>query len=155
MKAFVSYSISDNNDFVLTRLASSLQERGFYVSASHNFYGTLPDQLTIHEISNSNLFIGLITSGGNEANRVLQEWNQAVGQNVPNLLLIEDNVDVHQNFRGNYIRFNRYNPEPAIQQINENMNQRPGSGQQTNEILPWILGGAALLAIISLMGKKS
>ncbi|PKP26721.1 MAG: hypothetical protein CVU03_02270 [Bacteroidetes bacterium HGW-Bacteroidetes-2] len=106
------------------------------------------------EIGTSHLFIGVITGTGNERNRVLEEWDYAVQRNVPNLLLIEDTVQVHQLFKGNYIRFNRNRPQVTIDEINRRMTpSQPVTSKNSDDIVPWILGGAALLAIIGLLSK--
>lgn len=157
MKAFISYSVTDNNELVLTLLSSKLRERHFAVTTSQNFYTNTLDLNTMSEISSSTLFIGLITGTGVERNRVLEEWRYAGQRNVPNVLLVEDTVPVDQNFAGNYIRFNRRNPQMAIEEINRRM-QPAGANTISNsdEIVPWILGGAALIAILALLsgGKK-
>lgn len=157
MKAFVSYSVTDNNEFILTLLSSKLREKNFIVNTSQNFYSTLLDFNTMNEINDSHLFVGVITGTGIERNRVLEEWRYATTKNIPNLLLIEDTVPVDQNFVGNYVRFNRRNPQVAINEINRRMsNTQLQSTTKTDEVVPWLLGGAALIAILALFssGKK-
>lgn len=158
MKAFVSYSVSDNNEFVLTLLSSKLREKNFIVNTSQNFYNSILDYNTMNEINETHLFIGLITGFGNERNRVFQEWQYAVSRNIPNLLLIEDTVPVQDTFNGNYVRFNRMNPQNAINQINNRMALSTGSMtaiKNPDDIVPWVLGGAALIAILALLsGSK-
>lgn len=154
MKAFISYSVSDNNEYIISSLSYNLRQQNFVVNTSQNFYSNLLDYGTMNEISESHLFVGVITYGGNEINRVQTEWQYAVSKKIPNLLLIEDNVQVNQNFTGNFVRFNRNNPQPAIQEINRRMSApQTGVQSKSNEIVPWILGGAALLAILSLFSK--
>jgi hypothetical protein len=148
MKAFVSYSINDNDQYLLTLLSSKLREKNFVVVTSQNFYNRNLDYSTQYEISNSHLFVGIITGRGIEKDRVLKEWNYAISRNIPTLLLIEDTVSVNPGFNGNYILFNRYYPQNAINEINRRM-QIQGS----NEALPWILGGAAILAILALISN--
>ena len=82
MKAFVSYSVSDNNEFVLTLLSSKLREKNFIVNTSQNFYNNILDYNTMNEINETHLFIGLITGFGNERNRVFQEWQYVYHQNM-------------------------------------------------------------------------
>lgn len=155
MKAFVSYSVSDNNEFILTLLSSKLREKNFNVTTSQNFYSNIIDYNTMSEIGSSHLFIAVITGSGTERKRVLEEWNYAVQKNIPNLLLIEDTVSVNQNFTGNYIRFNRTRPQSAINEINRRMTQaKTKKSKNSEDIVPWVLGGAALLAIIGLLNSK-
>lgn len=154
MKAFVSYSVTDNNEFILTLLSSKLRAKNFIVTTSQNFYSNIMDYNTMSEIGTSHLFVGIITGNGTERNRVLEEWNYSVQRNVPNLLLIEDTVQIHQQFNGNYIRFNRIRPQAAIDEINKRMSpSQPTTSKNSDEVVPWILGGAALLAIIGLLSK--
>ncbi len=155
MKAFVSYSVTDNNEFILTLLSTKLREKNFIVTTSQNFYSNIIDYNTMSEIGSAHLFVGVITGTGTERNRVLEEWNYAVQRNVPNLLLIEDTVSVHQQFNGNYIRFNRSRPQAAIDEIHRRMTpSQPATSKNSDDIVPWILGGAALLAIIGLLTSK-
>jgi hypothetical protein len=154
MKAFVSYSVSDNNEFILTLLSSKLRDKNFIVNTSQNFYSNILDFNTMNEINETHLFIGIITGFGNERNRVLEEWSYAVSRNIPNLLLIEDTVPVQQTFTGNFIRFNRQNPQAAINEINRRMTPKtPTTTKSADDIVPWILGGAALLAILALFSN--
>jgi hypothetical protein len=146
MKAFISYSVNDNDQYLLTLLSSKLREKNFVVVTSQNFYSKVLDFNTQNEINDSHLFIGIITGQGVESPRVLQEWRYSQLRNIPTLLLIEDSVSINQNFNGNYIRFNRFNPELAINEINKRMSLQP-----TNDAVAWILGGAALLAILALL----
>lgn len=155
MKAFVSYSISDNNEFILTLLSSKLREKNFIVTTSHNFYSNIIDYATMNDIATSQLFIGIITGKGNERKRVLEEWSYAEKRNVPNLLLIEDTVTINKTFKGDYIKFNRLKPETAINEIHKRMTPtKQNVTKNSDDIIPWILGGAALLAIIGLLASN-
>jgi len=156
MKAFISYSVSDNNDLILTLLSSKLREKKFIVTTSQNFYSKILDFNTKNEIGDSHLFIGLITKGGVERQRVIDEWKYAKLRGVPNILLVEDTVPVRNNFKGNLVRFNHNNPGPAIYEINKKMRSAQTNSSDSDDIVPWILGGAALLAILALLsdGKK-
>lgn len=152
MKAFVSYSVTDNNEFILTLLSSELRKKDFIITTSQNFRSNILSYNTLSEIETSHLFIGIITGNGNEKKWVLNEWQYAVKRNIPNLLLIEDTVRINQNFTGNYILFNRRNPQKAINAINRRMTPaRSATSTKAEDIIPWVLGGAALLAIISLL----
>jgi hypothetical protein len=158
MKAFVSYSVSDNNEFILTLLAHKLREKNFVVNTSQSFYSTLLDFGTMRAIDEAQLFIGIITGNGNERSRVLKEWEYTKSKSIPNLLLIEDTVPIQQPFLGNYVRFNRRNPQQAIEVINHKMSlASPNShanSKNADDLVPWILGGTALLAILALFSKN-
>ena len=139
MQAFISYSISDGDEFVLTLLGSKLREKNFVLTTSQNFYAKNLDHQTMQEIKTSHLFVGLITGTGTERARVLEEWNYAVQQHIPNLLLVEDTVPVHQSFNGNYLIFNRNQPQAAVDEIQRRMNPAQTSPSTNPEALvPWL-----------------
>lgn len=150
MKAFISYSVNDNDQYILTLLASKLRERNFVVTTSQNFFIGELDYTTKNEIADSHLFIGILTHDGIEYERVYSEWGFAVSKNIPTLFLIEDNVYINPSFKGNFVRFNRANPQNAINQVSLKMSQGLKQYDNSQEFLPWLLGGAALLAILSL-----
>lgn len=155
MRAFISYSVNDKEQFVLTLLSSKLRQKGFVLTASQNFHNEIIDFTTEKQITESHLFIGVITKQGIERRRVLNEWSYAKKRKIPNLLLIEDSINVKEDFRGNYVRFNRRNPQKAIDLINSKMKRKGPSTKKETDILPWILGGAALLAIIGLLSSDN
>lgn len=152
MKAFVSYSVIDSDEIILTLLSSELRKKNFSVTTSQNFFNKTIDYNTMSEINSSHLFIGIITDKGEEHKRVLDEWNYAIQRNVPNLLLIEDTIAVNKQLTGKYIKFNRNKPKMTIDEINKKMNLERGN---SDDLLPWILGGTVLLAIIGLLTNKS
>jgi hypothetical protein len=155
MRAFISYSINDTDQYVLTLLSSKLRGQGFIITTSQNFYNKRLDQVTMNAISECHLFIGIIMRQSMEKNRVIDEWKFSKRKNIPNLILIEDNVRIQDGFQGNYIRFSRNNPKAAVDKINSKMQQRGNMAQRSNDdSLSWILGGAALLAIISLIAGE-
>ncbi|MBS1597327.1 MAG: hypothetical protein JST75_03820 [Bacteroidetes bacterium] len=153
MKAFISYSLNDQEQYIATLLSYRLREQGFSLILNSNFQNEI-DITTTYQMFSTQLFVGLISYNGAQWNRVLQEYEIALSNNIPAILLIEENVIIAPNFQGNFVRFNRSNPHPAIEEIRRRMSvQRPAG----NEGLGWILGGAALLAIIALLsngGKK-
>lgn len=146
MKAFISYSLNDQEQYIVTLLSYKLRENGFSLITS-NYYSDV-DITTRSQIFLAQLFVGLISSNGLQWQRVLQEYELAVSNNTPAILLVEDNVPVASNFRGSFVRFNRNDPHLAVIEIQNRMKiQRPTN----NEALGWVLGGAALLAIIALL----
>lgn len=158
MNVFISYSINDNDQYILTLLSAKLREKNFVVKTSQNFYGQYLDYGTQNDIHFSNLFVGLLTGSGIELNRVLEEWRYAQSKNIPTLLLIEDTVNINRTFRGNYILFNRFRPQSAINEINNRMSPPPArrvatQSKKSDDIIPWLLGGAALVAILSVLSN--
>ena len=70
MQAFLSYSIAEPEQYVLTLLANKLRERGFTLTAS---YKDSLDSLGELQIGNSTLFIGIIAREGKKLKKVNQE----------------------------------------------------------------------------------
>ncbi|NHN25179.1 hypothetical protein FIA58_005755 [Flavobacterium jejuense] len=151
MKVFLSYSLNDQDLFILTLLAEELNKKGFIINQSNDFH-TEMSSLTRVNINNSNLFIGLISGTGHEKNRVINEWRLATSKNIPCIFLIENTVPINQNFKSKYLIFDRYNPHQAIEELKKTINIKK-ENQNDSNALAWILGGAALLSIISLLSK--
>lgn len=151
MKAFISYSIGDEDQMVITLLSNRLRNQGFQILTSQNFYSRELDFTTKGQVNNSSIFFGVITAYGQEKARVLEEWNYSKSINIPNILLIEDIVNLNSDFKGNYLVFNRNNPQKAIDEITNKINNSESKGNKS--IWPWLIGGAALLGIINLLSK--
>ena len=158
MIAFISYSISDSEQYVLTLLAQKLREKGFSVTSNYKQSSQLLDFQTINSIKNSDLFIALVTNSGNMTStaRVYSELKQAFLHNKPTILLAEDTVDLapHLNIYPNTIRFNRYYPNLAINEVNRRIQFSQTQPQQDNTLAWLIGGGVAALALISLLSSE-
>jgi hypothetical protein len=154
MKAFISYSINDKDQVIVTLLSNNLRKQGFQIITSQNFYNNILDYTTKIKIDNSRIYFGIITKYGREKNRVITEWKYAKKMKIPNILLIENSVNLNKNFTGNYIVFDRNNPQKAINKIQQRMtNVRKSNTSNNDNVWPWIIGGAALLGIIGLLSK--
>jgi hypothetical protein len=149
MRAFLSYSINDRDQTLLTLLSNDLQKRNIDVWTSQNFYNKILDFNTMSQIKDSHLFIGVITKVGIEKNRVIDELNFAKKSRIPNILLVENNVGFSNTQVGNVIRFSRQNPRLAIDLIHKKLS----SNENNENALAWILGGAALIALLAYLDK--
>lgn len=153
MKAFLSYSINDQDQYLLTVLSSSMRQKGFHISSSDDFHLKRSTPLTQSKIKSSRLFIGILSGSGIEKERVKREWRLAGRAKVPKILLIENTVRLNPEFKGPYIMFDRKNPQLAIDELKRRIETKKKKKDDSNA-LAWILGGAALVGIISLLSKK-
>lgn len=159
MKAFISYSLNDSEQFILTILSRRLKEYGFTIWSTYNDSENILDFKTFTQINKSNLFIGIITKSGNANNRVFNEWKEAVKMQIPSLLLVEDNVNIKPEILkyNNVLLFNRQNPSDAInkvkQRIEQSQRQQTKPVKKNDNTHAWILGGAAALIILGLLSS--
>jgi hypothetical protein len=159
MKAFVSYSFTDSELYILTLLFEQLRKSGYTVdSSTHGF--TIGQNFSDYKIISSDIFLGIVTNDSNSVNHVISEWNIAVKNNIRHILIIEDGVNI-QNPNGlNYVRFNRQNPNQAIDTLfkmgNQSNHNKPKSPDVSDALVfgGIIVGIAALLSLLSGGGKK-
>jgi hypothetical protein len=156
MNAFISYSISENEQYILTLLAQKLQEKGISLTTSYSQLYFL-DWQNINEIINAHFFIGLIAHPGNQSDRVYRQLRQALQHRKPAILLIEDTLAAPSDlaYFPNVVRFNRNHPWVAIDEVKNRMktSQTPEITQPNNDALAWVLGGLATLALIALLSS--
>ncbi len=150
MRAYLSYSISNNEHYLASILSSSLWNNGFSVDSTH---GESEEYLAYLKILNSNLFIGFLSANGDNLDKVVYEHSVAVEKNIPSILLIED--EIHQLPTGfvnhNIIYFNRHNPQPAIDLITKNTKKKEN---KPNNAFAWLFGGAIATGLLSSMNKS-
>lgn len=147
MRVFVSYSFIDKELYLLTLLVSKLREKGNTVQLSDNNY------LSENYINNSELFVGLITNHSDSINNVFNEWQIAEKLGKQRILLIEEGVNVYRNDI-EFIRFNRNNPQLAIQQLfKENETKTSNKPSVFEEIVTAGAVIAGIAALISLLGS--
>jgi hypothetical protein len=155
MNAFISYSIADNEQYILTLLAQRISETGLTLVTSYN-QGDWPDPQATDEIRNSAVFIGLMTSSGRLAkrNRVYSEFKQANLFNRPAILLIEDNIPVlWEGIYHNTIRFNRRNIGQTVEEVNNRIRTSQLQPPPTANAAAWVLVGIGVLALLSLLSS--
>lgn len=152
MRTFISYSINDSDQYLLTLLSSELYKKGVTITQSNDFHLEM-SSLTKVNINKSNLFIGIITGSGQEKDRVLKERLLANDSKIPSILLIENTVRIDPSFSSPYIIFDRNRPQNAINQLHQKITELKKEVEQNPNALPWILGGAALLTIFGLLSS--
>lgn len=146
MRVFVSYSFIDKELYLLTLLVSKLREKGHIVQLSDTSY------LSENYINNSEFFVGLITNHSHSINDVFNEWQIAEKFGKQRILLIEEGVQVGRKDI-EFIRFNRNNPQLAIQQLfKDNEKKLEKKSSVVEEIVTAgaiIAGIAALLSLLA------
>lgn len=156
MNAFISYSMGENEQYILNLLAQKLGQTGLTLVTSYN-QSNFDDLQAANDIRNSALFIGLITSAGppSKTSRVYQEFKQATVHRKPAILLIEDTVDVDSWIEGyqNTVRFSRYYPDQAIEEV-KNRISSSAMPQANSNAAAWVLGGIGVLALLSWLSEK-
>jgi hypothetical protein len=155
MNAFISYSIGNQEQYILNLLAQKVAETGLTLVTSYDQTDWANPQ-TSNDIKNSALFIGLITRLGRLAKtgRVYSEFKLANLFSRPAILLIEDNVEVAPwiNDYQNTIRFNRHYINQSIEEVKNRINN--SSSQSNNNAAAWVLGGIAVLGLLALLSDK-
>ena len=156
MNAFISYSMVENEQYILNLLAQKLGQTGLTLVTSYN-QSNFDDLQAANDIRNSALFIVLITSAGppSKTSRVYQEFKQATVHRKPAILLIEDTVNVDSWIEGyqNTVRFSRYYPDQAIEEV-KNRISSSATPQPNSNAAAWVLGGIGVLALLSWLSEK-
>lgn len=153
-KVIVSYSIEDSKLHLITLLLEHLRKNNYSVSVSNQW---VDSDL---RIVNADVFIGIITNNSNSVNYVVTEWQVAKENNIPNVLIIEDGVAINDN-NISYIRFDRLNPQKAINQlfkIPKKNKPVPKKKKNNDDTISNVLIGtviiAGIAALISLLSKN-
>ncbi|HMH21537.1 MAG TPA: hypothetical protein VK563_07170 [Puia sp.] len=152
-RAFISYSLADKDRFVVSRLTTELQRKDMLVTSSQNFDSPIIDFTTQKNIEISDLFLGVITDQSHTPNRVLNEWQYANQRNVPGILVVENTLNVQNIPKDNVIFFDRTNLGYAIDKVNQKI-EFSSHSPANEEWIKWVLGGAAVLALLSVLGKN-
>lgn len=157
MKAYISYSLNDSERYIVTVLSVKLQEQGFRTDLSFFDYKSEINYGTKSRINTSHIFIGILTNDGNRVNPVYNEFLHATDNNIPSILLIEDELLKHNLNLGshpNIVQFNRSFPEDAIELVNFNVQEAKSAQQgKLNNAVAWMLGGIATVAAIKLLSS--
>lgn len=151
MKAFISYAIGYDEQYILNLLAGKLAGKGLSLVTGDSGFPLIGAQVQT-EIQNSALFIGLITIAGaaSRAHHVLAEFKQANLFNKPAVLLIEEGV-LYGTWVPEYpntIKFNRRNIDAAMQEVRKRIDNTKLQDSESNAAA-WLIGGIAVLALLA------
>jgi len=158
MKAYISYSLTDLEDYIVSALAFKLQEQNFQTDLSLFDYEDELSFSTRSRIKNSHLFVGILTQNGDRFNFVYNEWLYALKTNIPAILLAENELlELNPQLKShpNILGFNRVYPEATIAQVNQNIKEAALKQKgKLNNALAWMLGGVATIALVKLLSKQ-
>lgn len=160
MNAFISYSLEANEMYIVTLLSSKMRELNTSFITTYKSQ-TNWKELSPYNIMRSDLFIGIISNNGKDTDKVLYEWQTAIDKKIPNIILVEDTIQLDNNWLSlqNLVRFNRLNPNPAIGGIKKSVEKyqaslKTDSQNQLNNTLTWVLGGTLLIATIGFLASN-
>lgn len=153
-RVFISYSIEDSNLHLISLLLEHLRKNNYSVSVSNQW---IDSDL---KIASSDIFIGIVTNKSNSVDYVVKEWQIARKNNIPYVLIVEEGVNVDGSSDINFIRFNRGNPQTAINQL-FNLNKhtvaqkKKENADDVADVLLGVAVVAGIAALISLLGKNN
>lgn len=151
IKTFLSYSLNDQDEYILSLVSGQLRKKGLSVSQSSDFKEKL-SALTIHDIKTSHLIIGLATRNSDEIDRILNEWKKAIGFKIPTILLVEKKVPINDSiFDGHIIKFSRNNPQSTIELLNDKMEEKKNDFYVDMKAVIWFFGAKVVSNIINLL----
>ena len=158
MKAFLSYSIDDNDEVVIPMIADKLRKKGFFVTNGSISPGQSGiNAWTQHGIDTSDLFIGLLTTDGTSDEKVHKEWDYSINKGRASVLLVEDGYAGHVKngkANANVIKFNRHKPEGAIEKIRKKIEWSKNADGTVTELMPWIFGGTILIKLLTYLSRR-
>jgi len=158
MNAFISYSIADHEQYILTLLSQKVAELGMTLVTSYD-QGDYSNPDNTNDIKNSVLFIGLITREGRltKMSRVYSEFREAQLLKKPSLLLVEDTaaVNIPADSYYNTISFNRLNILQTIQDVQNRIRTSQLNPPPTSNAAAWVIGGLAALALLKLLSTEN
>ena len=159
MKAYISPSVADDDQNILSALSKKIRKGITLVSGYHK-YGQNNSELAFYEISKSNLFIGLIAGNSTESVRVYNEWQYALKSGTPALLLIENTVNIDDfplmKKHPDVIRFNRSSAaslNKTIQLVREKSDAASNRAENSHFVreTAWFLGGPVVLTFLNIL----
>lgn len=151
MRAFLSYTFGSEDDIIIRQLGNELMDKGFSLSQSYDFKPNIHENTEI-SIRRSELFIGILTANNKDNNRIKKEWAYALEMGLPTIILVEKNVKLNNNAL--HIRFDRENPNKAIEALNNKIKSMQNKPAPTASSFAWVLGGLAIIAIAAMLFRK-
>jgi len=159
MNAYILYSVNSDDIIIVSLIARKLGDKKINTIAGQNLESSELDESTKYRIKNSDIMIGIITHQGKQKDLVISGCKFAQENKIPYFLLIESRIPVPKDFTGDFIRFNRNNPVPAIEKIHERIDPKNLKiAEMSADFWIWSITGATVSNVInglSLAGKHS
>lgn len=149
MKAFISYSLQGNDEFILTLLSFMLKEDNIDSTISQNFAKDTLDITTKNLIEESSIFIGIALNGGQEEVKLLKEIDYAIGVKIPCLLIVEDTISNQSLLKHTPLLLSRSKSQKAIYEIERLMNAAKDAGNKSQDSIAWVISGKSIIAMIN------
>ena len=159
MRAFLSYGLRNDEMYWVSVLAEQLQKRGFEVVAP-NYLDEKSYHSNINSIFSSHLYLGILTEV-RDSQRILFEFKNALVK-IPSLLIIDENLYgrilsdsaniITPRMIEKIISLNRRNYNLTIAEINSRIEKI--KNDYSNNNLAWLIGGAAFIALLSILSKN-
>ena len=153
----LSYSLNDKEDHFISILSSMIQEEGFIPISNDMFQKRNGGREYFYNlIKSSHLFIGIISEDSTDKNNVIDEYNIALEGKIPALLLIDDKININMDITSQptIVKFNRKNPEEAIEYIQERIKASRQMKKINDKALAWLLGGYASTNLIKMFSRE-
>ena len=145
-RAFVSYSIEDRNLHLITLLLEYLRNNNYVISVSNHGF--------TNSIINADIFIGIITKNSSNNKHVVSECQIASKNNIPYVLVVENGVKMPSDAKGMFIRFDRSNPQEAINKLFNIKKPVPSVPRKKNDddiVINVLVGAAVIIGIAALI----
>jgi hypothetical protein len=115
MRGFISFSITPQEQFIVSFLAGQLHDNGFKTDTNYRSFNATKS------IDSSHIFLGIVSSDDNKTNQTtLEHWEYALSTNLPSILLVEKGLKGTFDAATNAILstkglwFDRKNPRPIV-----------------------------------------
>lgn len=149
-RAFVSYSIEDRNLHLITLLLEHLRKNDYVISVSNQEFN--------NETINADVFIGIITKNSSTNKYVVSECQIAHKNNIPFVLVVENGVKMPSDAQGMFIRFDRSNPQEAIDRLFKIKGTPSSITKNKNDdglVINVLIGTAIIVGIAALISLLS
>lgn len=149
MKAFISYSLQGNDEFILTLLSFMLKEDNIDSTLSQNSAKDTLDVTTKNLIEESSIFIGIALNQGQEESKLIAELDYAIGVKIPCLLIVEDNISNETLLKHTPLLLNRSKSQKVIYEIERLMNAAKDTANKSLDSIAWLISGKSIVAMMN------